>query len=218
MTVRTLVFAAAALLALCPGTARAATAPSGIPSAAEQPFVDSVAADLTARFPTPESARAAGYLRFTDEDETGAISYANRQWTSADSKHPSQLWYDVKGRLIGADFSVPYTDTRPKLFGVDPARWEKFGAHVHFGLVAAGGTKYGAIGATAITKAGGSAGHPTATQLVAAGAAKKISDVRFVFAFPAIWDLQLWVIPNPSGAFAASNPEVKPSTPKTSGM
>ena len=197
--------------------AGAATLP-GAPTTAEQPFVESVSADLNARFPTPESARAAGYLRYTDEDETGAISYANRQWTSADPKHPSQLWYDVRGRLLGADFSVPYAETRPELFGVDPSRWTKFGAHVHYGLAGPTGTSYGAIGAKAIVKAGGSADHPTAAQLVEAGAAKKASDVRFVFAFPAIWDLQVWVIPNPSGAFAETNPEVKPVSAKSSSM
>jgi len=214
--IRTLVLSLAALFALGPVAASAAATPPNEPTAAEKPFVDSVTADLVARFPTPESARAAGYLRFTDEDESGAISYANRQWTSADPKHPSQLWYDVKGRLLGADFSVPYTDVRPKLFGVDPARWTKFGAHVHYGLIGPNGTTYGAIGAKAIVKAGGSADHPTAAQLVAAGVTKKASDVRFVFAFPAIWDLQLWVIPNPSGAFAETDPEVKPSNPKSS--
>jgi hypothetical protein len=193
---------------------------SGQPTAAEAPFVQTVTADLTARFPTPESARKAGYLRYTDEDETGAISYANRDWTSKDEHHPSQLWYDVKGRLLGADFSVLQADSpeAPHLFGVDPRRWQKFGAHVHYGLVGPNGkTIYGGVGAKTMAKGGGSVDRPTAQQLVAAGVAKSTADVRFVFPFPAIWDLTVWVLPNPKGAFAEANPDVKPSG-KTGGM
>ena len=81
--------------ALLTGAAFAQDKLSGKPTAAEMPFVQAVAADLNARFPTPDAARKAGYLRYTDEDETGAISYANRHWTSSDAQHPSQLWYDV---------------------------------------------------------------------------------------------------------------------------
>jgi len=103
---------------------------SGIPMATESPFVNRVSADLQMRFPTPESARRAGYVRYTDEDNTGAISYANRQWTSIDDAHPSQLWYDVNGRLLGADFSILQADSAaaPQKFGVDPRRWTKFPA------------------------------------------------------------------------------------------
>ena len=50
----------------------------------------------------------------------------------------------------------------------------------------------------------------------ASEAAKKASDVRFVFTFPAIWDLAVWVIPNAAGAFADKNPDVKPVKPKAS--
>jgi hypothetical protein len=35
--------------------------------------------------------------------------------------------------------------------------------------------------------------------------------VAFVFPFPALWDLQVWLIPNPLGAFAEHNPNVIPS-------
>jgi hypothetical protein len=203
-----------ALLAACVLLAAPAIADdklSGQPTAAEMPFVQAVTADLNARFPTPEAARKGGYMRYTDEDETGAISYANRKWTSLDEKHPSQLWFDVKGRLIGADWSVPYTDEHPKLFGIDPNRWQRFGAHVHYGLVGPNGTTvYGATGKKAMDKVGGSVDHPTAQMLVAAGIAKSTKDVRFVFPFPAIWDLSVWVVPNKNGAFADANPDVKP--------
>jgi len=212
----------ACALWLAPAIAAADDEPklSGKPLPTETAFVDKITQDLNARFPTPAAAEKAGYLRYGDEDETGAISYANREWTSADEAHPSQLWYDVKGRLLGADYSVPYDAAkRPALFGVDPLRWQKFGAHVHYGLVGPNGTTvYGATGAKTLAKVGGSIDHPTADNLVAAGLAKKASDVRFVFTFPAIWDLEVWVIPNPDGAFAEKNPDVKPVNPKKDEM
>jgi hypothetical protein len=210
--------AVSAFLAI-PNLVRADDGPPPMPSAAEAPFVKSMSADLTARFPTAADAERAGYLRFGDEDDTGAISYANRIWTSVDEKHPSQLWYDVKGRLLGADFSVPYTAAPPHLYGVNPARWEKFGQHIHYGLVGPNGTTvYGATGAKKIVAVGGDPAKPTAKDLVAAGIAKSESDVKFVFEFPAIWDLTVWVLPNPSGAFADKNPNVKPVNPPKSGM
>ena len=187
---------------------------SGKPTAAEEPFVEKATADLTARFATPEAARKAGYVRYTDEDETGAISYANRKWTSVDAEHPSQLWYDAKNRLIGADFSVAATSTTPpELFGVTPTRWQKFPAHVHYGLAAATGSTYGGAGAKMMAKGGATVAMPTKVALVKAGIAKKLSDVRFVFAFPAIWDLGVWLVPNPDGAFAEKNPDVKAVNP-----
>lgn len=203
---------AGALLSV-PLTARA-DGPSGTPTSAEAPFVKAVAADLGARFPTTADAERAGYIRYTDEDETGAINYANRVWTSVDEKHPSQLWYDAKGRLIGADFSVPLSAAPPRLFGVEPTRWTTFHDHEHYGLAGPNGTtSYGATGAKKLAAAGGDPAHPTAQNLVAMGVAKAPGDVRFVFDFPAIWDLSLWVIPNTNGAFADKNPAVNPVHP-----
>jgi hypothetical protein len=187
------------------------------PAAAEQPFVAKATADLQKRYPTAADAEKAGYIRYTDEDETGAISYANRQWTSSDADHPSQLWYDAAGKLIGADFSVPLSAEPPQLWGINPARWQTFHAHVHYGLAGPGGTTvFGATGAKGMAKGGGTVDHPTAAALVAAGLAKDPADVKFVFTFPAIWDLQLWLVPNPNGVFADANPNVKPVHPKAS--
>lgn len=205
-----------AALAMSTGAAFAADTTNGHPTAAEAPFVAKVTADLEARFSTVAAAQRAGYFRYTNEDETGAISYANLEWASKDPMHPSQLWYDVNGRLLGADFSVLQADSpnAPTLWGIDPGRWQKFGAHVHYGLLGPNGTTiYGGTGAR---KLGAAAVHPAASDLVAAGIVKTATDVRFVFAFPAIWDLEVWVLPNPDGAFAEKNPNVKPSHP--SGM
>jgi hypothetical protein len=203
-------FALIAALAFVPALVAAQTmAPklNGHPTASEASFVATITTDLQARFPTPASAAKAHYIRFTDEDSVGAISYANQQWNSTDPAHPSQLWYDVNGNLIGADYSVLQADSAaaPKLWGVDPSRWEKIPAHIHYGVRGANGTTvYGGMHVPA-------SGQATFADVVAAGKAKSTSDVRFVFTFPAIWDLQVWLIHNPNGAFAEKNPDLTPS-------
>ena len=208
--------AASCALAFCIG-ARAADTPSGKPSPAEAPFVQRVTADLNSRFATPAQAEKAGYFRYNNEDSTGAISYANLHWDSSDEQ-PSQLWYDVNGKLLGADYSIPLTATNasaaPNLWGVNPARWSKFGhAHVHYILKQPDGTmKYGlAVGAAPFTAAGGDLKDPQPETIVKMGKAKSAADVVRVFTFPAQWDLELWVTPNPNGAFADKNPLVHPS-------
>jgi hypothetical protein len=190
------------------------------PDASEASFVARIQADLNARFPTPEDARKAGYVRYTNEDATGAISYANRHWTSEDSKHPSQVWYDVKGRLLGADFSVLQSASpqAPSLWGIAPSRWQKIPLHVHYSLLGASGPTYGGMGAKKYAAAGGDPQYPDAAGVVKAGAAKHASDVRFTFAFPSIWDLTVWTLPNPDGAFAEGNPNVTPSATAKSAM
>src|SRR6185437_16795362 len=64
-------------------------------------------------------------------DESGAISYANCQWTSADLQHPSQLWYDRNRKLLGADYSIEVTHSasRPSRWGVNPGRWAELDGH-----------------------------------------------------------------------------------------
>ena len=73
-----------------------------------------------------------------------------------------------------------------------------------------------------MTKVGGSVDDPTAADIMKIsqlsrwkklGIPKpaKAADVAFVFSFPAIWDLQVWLVPNPLGAFAEHNPNVTPS-------
>ncbi len=182
------------------------------PQGAEVGFVSGIQRDLMARFPTAADAEKAGYFRFTNEDSTGAISYANLQWTSADPQHPSQLWYDVNGNLLGADFSQPYVEGKPpQLWGVNPLRWVRFRPHVHWVIAGPGGTQtYGATSVAKFTAAQGSNSNPAAA-VVALGKAPNVAAVTHVFTFPAIWDLIVWVKPNPSGAFADANPLVKPS-------
>jgi hypothetical protein len=187
---------------------------SGPPNAAEAAFVGSIQADLGKRFPTAADAEKAGYVRYTNEDDTGAISYANMEWTSTDSRHPSQLWYDRNGKLLGADFSVSSVGApRPHLFGVQSGRWVEFDQHVHWvGKDPATGklTYDNYVLVPKFDNAGGDAKHPKADTLVKLHLVPAAGDVATIFYFPSIWDLIVWVKPNPKGAFADKNPLVKP--------
>lgn len=184
-------------------------------SAAEQKFVTDSAATLNRRYPTPQTAEKAGYVRYTNEDATGAISYAGKHWESTTLDAPSQLWYDVKGRLLGADYSVLVAGhpTAPALFGIASSRFGEENAHIHYVLKNADGTfTYSrAVGAKKYAAAGLDPAHPSAAGLVKVGAVKDASQVATVFLFPTIWDVTVWVLPNPDGAFADKNPNVKPS-------
>jgi len=205
-------------------TVKPSPTPAPPASAMESKFIDAVTKDLQSRFATTALGAAAGYFPYTDEDETGAISWVNPGYWKSDPQHPSQLWYDVNGRLIGADWSVPQSDSpsKPRAWGVDPSRWISFRAHVHFGVKSATGVKFGGAGATSMALVKGSIANPTAEDVVKLGktdrwkmlkipAPRSEGDVAFVFPFPAIWDLQVWLVPNPLGAFAEINPNVKPS-------
>jgi len=211
------------IVALC-ASVLAQTKLSDKPIGAEIAFVQSIQKDLNARFPTTAAAEKAGYFRYTNEDKTGAISYANLQWTSSDPRHPSQLWYDVHGNLLGADFSVPTSAyaSAPSLWGINPQRWFKFRApHVHFVLQRPDGTLQYTVATRGSTfvAAGGDLNNPQPAVLAKLDP-KKVGGlapcttackVVKVFTFPSIWDLIVWVKPNPSGAFADANPLVHPS-------
>jgi len=201
-------------------SARAAAEPTPAPtpatmSASEKKFVSDVTASLNKRFPTPAAAEKAGYVRYTNEDETGAISYANNHWDSTSEDLPSQLWYDVNGRLLGADYSVLFDEhpTAPALFGIDPARFGEENAHIHYVVKNGDGSLSfsRAVGAKKYAAAGLDPMHPTAAGLVKIGSVTSPDQVATVFLFPHIWDVTVWVLPNPDGAFADNNPNVKPS-------
>ena len=185
------------LVALC-----CITGISPKPQGTEVQFVQQIQADLMSRFPSAQDAMNAGYFRYTPEDDTGAISYVNLQWTSADPQHPSQLWYDVHGNLLGADFSQPYTSKPPNLWGVDPPRWHHFHQHIHWVVNINGKESYGEAHFQK---------NPDAAMVVKLKGAHNVEQVTHVFVFPSIWDITVWVKPNPNGAFADANPLVKPS-------
>jgi hypothetical protein len=214
--------AAIAAFAFCTTAAFASPSPSPAPRAtlspvpmgAEVAFVSGIQKDLMARFPTPQAAEKAGYFRYTPEDSDGAISYANLKWASANPQSPSQLWYDVHGNLLGADFSVLQETSMapPKLWGINYRRWDSFREHVHYVLAGPNGTEtYGGLSAKKFAAAGGNVEDPQAATLVKMGLAKDVAQVKHVFLFPSIWDLIVWVKPNPNGAFALKNPLVVPS-------
>jgi hypothetical protein len=184
-------------------------------SAAERAFVADATATLNKRYPTPAAAEKAGYVRYTNEDDTGAISYANRRWDSPSIASPSQVWYDVNGRLLGADYSVQASEhpQPPALFGIDPSRFSSFNAHIHFVVRNPDGslTYSRAVGVKKYAATGLDPMLPTAAGLVKAGAVDSAERVATVFLFPHIWDVTVWVLPNPDGPFADKNPNVKPS-------
>ena len=223
LTISSVAYAASATPAAS-STAKPNPTPAPPASTAEAQFASAVTKDLQSRFATTAAAAAGGYFRYTDEDETGAISWVNTGNWKSDPQHPSQLWYDVKGQLIGADWSVLQADSssKPSVWGVDVSRWTSFRAHVHFGVKTAAGVQFGGAGAKSMGLVKGSLTKPTAQDVVNLGktdrwkllkipAPRSAADVAFVFPFPAIWDLQVWLVPNPLGAFAEFNPNVKPS-------
>jgi hypothetical protein len=186
--------------------------PKPLPS--EMPFIHRIQTDLGTRFASEAAAERAGYFRYTNEDETGAISFTNLRWHSTDPAHPSQLWYDVHGRLLGADFSVPGPKSAgpPHLWGIDPRRWVHIGAHIHYVIRNDDGkVVYGATSRKKFVAAGGDPAHPDARTLVALGIVSSPAQVEHVFEFPSEWDLIVWILPNPDGAFAWKNPLVHPS-------
>jgi hypothetical protein len=200
----------AALLAACcafsGASARADEAPTytGPLAPSEAQFVASVRSDLLARFPHASDAEKAGYVRYTGVDDTGAISYANQQWTS-DPTHPSQLWYDQSGNLMGADFSVPRPnqEARPQLWGINPGRWYEFNGHVHFVIkLPSGKMLYDQwIWNNDFVAAGGSLTKPSAETIVKLGRVPSADYVTTIFEFPTIWDLIVWVKPHAAGPF-----------------
>lgn len=182
-------------------------------TASEKAFVATIQADLMSRFATAADAEKAGYVRYTNEDDTGAISYANLHWQSADIKHPSQLWYDKNGKLLGADYSVLVASSpgRPALWGINPGRWVEFDGHIHWVErdPSTGKLTYDHYMMNPkFVAAGGSTTQPNAATLVSVKKVPAASDVTTIFEFPSIWDLIVWVKPNPNGAFAEKNPTV----------
>jgi hypothetical protein len=177
---------------------------SGPLSPAEQQFVQSVQRDLMARFPHVTDAEKAGYVRYTSPDDTGAISYANSQWNS-DPTHPSQLWYDASGNLMGADFAVPRANNepRPQLWGINPGRWYEFNGHVHYVVKMPDGKMLYDQWTwnNNFTAAGGDVSKPSAATLVKLGKVPSADYVTTIFEFPTQWDLIVWLKPHTEGAF-----------------
>jgi hypothetical protein len=206
-------FTIAVIVFLCtvfvfPPSVRADEGPSyaGPLTPQEQQFIATVKSDLMRRYPHVIDAEKAGYVRYTEVDDTGAISYANKQWASSDPQHPSQLWYDVSGTLMGADFSVlrPHNEPRPTLWGVNPGRWYEFNGHVHYVVKDPNSGKmfYNKwVWNDDFTAAGGNVTNPSAATLVELGQVPATSAVPTIFEMPTIWDLVVWLRPHAVGPF-----------------
>ena len=105
--------------------------------------------------------------------------------------------------------SARTSPSQPQVWGVNPLRWTSFREHIHYVLLQPDGTqKYGGVSAKKFAAAGGNVDDPKAATLVKMGIATSADQVAHVFLFPSIWDLIVWVKPNPAGAFADVNPTV----------
>jgi hypothetical protein len=207
-------FLLAAML-VAPLTAQAQAAPAPLTPAEHAAYVRA-ASVLHRLYPTPAAAIKAGWFRYNNEDDSGAISYMNpKYFETPDVAHPQQLWYDVHGRLLGGDFSqlVALHPKGPTLFGFSPARFGQVPLHIHYGVRHGDGTiEYGLyVPAPDLTAAGFDPLHPTKAELVKLGKVKRAADVVFVFANLNNWDATMWLIPNPAGQFEDKNPNVTPS-------
>ena len=85
-------------------------------------------------------------------------------------------------------------------------------AHMHYVVVGKNGkTEYRSMLDDDYEANGGDPSHPSAQPIVRAGYAKQPSDVKLIFQLPEIWIASVWLVPNPSGAFADADPLVKPT-------
>jgi hypothetical protein len=204
-----------AAFAAVPAAASAAPTPTAL-TPAERAFYAQASSALQHLYPTPAAAEKAGWFRYNNEDDSGAISYINpKYFNTPDPEHPQQLWYDVHGRLLGGDFSqtVASHPNGPILFGILPSRFGNTPLHIHYAVRHPDGIiDYGLyVPAAEFTAAGLNPLHPTAADLVKLGKVKSAADVVFVFANLNNWDATMWLIPNPAGQFEDKNPNVKPS-------
>jgi hypothetical protein len=202
-------------IAVAPFAARAQTAPAPLTPAEHAVYVRA-ASVLHRLYPTPAAAIKAGWFRYNNEDDSGAISYINPKFfETPDAEHPQQLWYDVNGKLLGGDFSqtVAAHPNGPTLFGIAPKHFGHVLLHDHYALRHADGTiEYGLfVAASDFTAAKLDPLHPTADDLVKLGKVQRAADVVFIFANLNNYDATMWLIPNPAGQFEDKNPSIKPS-------
>jgi len=191
------------------GAAFAATSPPL--SDSEKAFVTKASATLNNEYPTTATAKSAGFILLYDSiDDDNTYDWTNMTFTGITPEHPNFLWYDRHGNLAGVDWEFPAAGqaSAPQLaaFPVSAARWVKIPEHVHYAYTMNGKMKYGVTKATPALRTG----TITADELRSNGA-KLPKDATLVWAMyhPAVWDLAMWTVPNPSGAFADKNPNVK---------
>ena len=180
------------------------------PTNAEAAFIASVSSALRATVPTVSRALAAGYYRTTRLEPDGTIIYFNNSWQPTRSR-PNFLWYDKRDRLVGLDYQYLMRDyPRPpgrNVYPVAAVRWTTIQAHIHFAYRLPNGT---IVRRGYRWLAGTAGGRVTATQLRAAKLLPPNATLLWTYAHPKSWDLGFWLVPNPNGAFADDNPNVRP--------
>lgn len=200
---------ATALFLALTGAAIATSSPPLTDS--EKAFVTKTSATLNQEYPTTASAKSAGFtILFDTIGDDNTYDWTNMSFTGVTPDHPNFLWYDRHGKLAGADWELPAAGypSPPNLaeFPVTAARWVKLPEHVHYAYVVNGKMKYGVTKATPALRKG----TITAGELRSNGA-KLPEDATLAWAMyhPAVWDLAMWTVSNPSGPFADKNPNVK---------
>lgn len=185
-----------------------AATPPPKPSAAESAFVGSVARALHTKFGDVHAAESAGYYRTTRLEPDGTIIYFNNQWNPR-ALAPNFLWYDKHGKLVGLDYQYLVASHRqpPAGYAVAASRWTTIDAHIHYGYRLPDGTivrkGYGIL-------PGMHGNVLTEAELRQAKLLPADAKLLWTYVHPKSWDLGFWLVPNPSGAFADTNPNVKP--------
>jgi hypothetical protein len=212
------------LLLVCLTSARAASSqsvshatvlaltstPAPMPDHNEAAFIADVTKALQAKYPTTTAATAGGYSQMTRLGSDGTAIWFNDKWDANVSKYaPNFLWYDKHGKLAGLDYQYTvsgHPQPPAGLYPVKASRWVAIPAHMHFAYKMPDGTMK-RRGAKALK---GETDDPTAAELKAAKLLPPNATLVWAHYHPKTWDLGFWLVPNPNGAFADLNPNVKP--------
>lgn len=207
-TLSLLALASSAAFAAGTGMKTGSSAMPAKPSPAEKAFIRDVTGRLQAKFAASQSAVSAGFYRTTRLEPDGTIIYFNNKWDPT-KYGPNFLWYDRNGKLVGLDYQylVSAYPKRPTAYPVAGDRWTTIDPHIHFAYRLQDGTivRRGARWLAGIEDLTVTEKQLRAAKLIPANA-------KFLWSYvhPKSWDLGFWLVPNPNGAFADLNPNVKP--------
>jgi len=212
---KTMVAIAACIYALTAvASADSGPAYTGAASASEAAFVRDVQSDLEARFPTAARCGQGGVRPLHERrryrsDQLRELAVAVRR-----SAPPEPTLVRQERQTARRGFFATQDGVRAaSSLGINPGRWSEFDGHVHWvgKDPATGALTYDHwVMQPAWVAAGGSVQNPSAATLVKLGKVSSPADVATIFFFPTLWDLIVWVKPNPNGAFADKNPTVTP--------
>jgi hypothetical protein len=178
---------------------------------AEKAFVSKTSATLNEKYPDTATAKSAGFTMLFDTiGSDNTYDWTNMSFSGVTPDHPNFLWYDRHGHLAGVDWEFPAAAHAPApqlvAFPVRTGRWVEIPEHVHYAYTVNGKMKYGAARATPAMRQG-----TLTADVLRANGVKLPKDATLIWAMyhPAVWDLAMWTVPNPSGPFADKNPNVK---------